>query len=397
MTDKWRSADGLEEDPTAAKNEKTSDDDNDDDDDGDADDEVASTGKDSKDGRPAERTRRRRRVPLIDGCRSVEEFERLDRIDEGSYGVVYRARDLETREVVALKRVKLTKEVCGEGFPITALREANVLLALRHEHIVSVKEMVVGRAQDKVFMVMEYFDHDLKTCIEKHDGPFPQANVKSFMAQLLAGVDYMHSTWFMHRDIKTSNVLYQNSTGRIALADFGLARRFGDPAPDDPPYTRNVVTLWYRAPELLLGATSYSGPDIDLWAVGCVFAELLLKRPLFDAKTELEQLSQIFHILGLPTEDRWPGFFLLPIAQSFKFKAQRRNKLRETLPTTGFAGVRTNSTPLSESGLNLANSLLQLDPLQRSSAAQAKAHAYFHEAPLPTPRHLMPQFQLDRL
>ena len=312
MTDKWRSADGLEEDPTAAKNEKTSDDDNDDDDDGDADDEVASTGKDSKDGRPAERTRRRRRVPLIDGCRSVEEFERLDRIDEGSYGVVYRARDLETREVVALKRVKLTKEVCGEGFPITALREANVLLALRHEHIVSVKEMVVGRAQDKVFMVMEYFDHDLKTCIEKHDGPFPQANVKSFMAQLLAGVDYMHSTWFMHRDIKTSNVLYQNSTGRIALADFGLARRFGDPAPDDPPYTRNVVTLWYRAPELLLGATSYSGPDIDLWAVGCVFAELLLKRPSSTPRRNSNNSHKFFTSSAYPRKIDGPDFFFSP-------------------------------------------------------------------------------------
>jgi len=350
--------------------------------------------------------RRRRRVPLFDGCRSVDEFERLDRIDEGSYGVVYRARDNETKEVVALKRVKLTRESCAEGFPITALRETNVLLALsRCEHVVSVKEMVVGREFDKVFMVMEYFDHDLKTCVEKHDGPFPQGDVKSLFVQLLAGVEYLHSKWFMHRDIKTSNLLYQNRTGRLALADFGLARRFGDPPPKkeshrDQQYTRNVVTLWYRCPELLLGATTYAGPDVDMWSVGCVFAELLLRRSLFNAKTELEQISQIFGLLGLPTEDRWPGFKDLPIAQTFKFKAQKRNKLRESLPTTGFTASRLTgnaSTPLSETGLDLANALLNLDPKQRASAAQARDHPYFSEAPLPTPRHLMPKFQLDRL
>ena len=339
---------------------------------------------------------RRERCALFDGCRSVDDFERLDKIDEGSYGVVYRARDTVSREVVALKRVKLTRESCVEGFPITALRETNVLLALTgNEHIVSVKEMVVGEDRDKVFMVMEYFDHDLKTCIEKHDGPFPQGDVKALMLQLLSALQFMHSRWFMHRDVKTSNLLYQNRTGRLALADFGLARRFGDPPPTHPPYTRNVVTLWYRAPELLLGATTYTGPDLDLWAAGCVFAELLLKKPLFQAKTELEQISQIFNVLGAPTEERWPGFELLPTAQAFQFKAHKRNRLRDTLPGTGFASTET--TPLSESGLNLANHLLSLDPKQRASANDAIDHVYFKEAPLPTPRHQMPTFQLDRL
>ncbi|KAJ8602733.1 hypothetical protein CTAYLR_003797 [Chrysophaeum taylorii] len=336
---------------------------------------------------PEASKRRKKRQALIEGCRSVEEFERLDRIDEGSYGVVYRARDKVSRDIVALKRVKLPREACLEGFPITALRETNVLLALQHENIIRVHEMVVGREHDRVFVVMDYFEHDLKTCIEKQEGPFSQADAKSLVRQLVAGVSHMHSKWFIHRDIKTSNLLY--SRGRLALCDFGLARRFGDPV---LPYTRNVVTLWYRAPELLLGATTYS-TELDAWSCGCVFAEIFQKAPLFQAKTEIAQLSEIFKVLGIPTEERWPGYQKLPFAKNLAWKKGqfRRNRLRDLLPAVTFA----STTPLSDSGFEMLGSLLALDPARRG--APDPAHPYFAESPLPSPPHLMPRFPLDRI
>lgn len=284
-----------------------------------------------------------------------------------------------------MKRVKLSQEACLDGFPITALRETNVLLALQHENIVRVQEMVVGLEHDKVFMVMEHFDHDLKSCVDCHDGPFSQAEVKCFAMQLLAGIRHMHQAWFIHRDIKTSNVLYSNS-GKLAICDFGLARRFGDPI---APYTHNVVTLWYRAPELLLGSTEYS-TELDMWAVGCVLAEILLKRPLFTGSSEIEQLSEVFKVLGVATEERWPGYSNLPFVSSFSWKTQERNRLRDKFPGVGF-GV-TTTTPLTNMGYDLLNGLFALDPKQRISANRAAEHAYFAESPAPTSRQRMPKF-----
>lgn len=313
----------------------------------------------------------RKRSALLDGCRSVEEFVRLDRIDEGSYGVVYRARDSSSNEVVALKRVKLTRDVCAEGFPITALRETNVLLALNHEHIVKVHEMVVGAEHDKVFMVMDHYECDLKTYVEKHEGPFSQNDVMTIFGQVVDGVEHMHSRWFVHRDIKTSNILYRK--GKVALCDFGLARKYGDPIEEE--YTNNVVTLWYRAPELLLGARRYS-TELDCWSMGCVFAELLQKNPLFQAKTEVEQLAEIFRVLGAPTQDRWPDYHNLPFAKHFTFRSSPKNKLRDKFPAINVF----NKTPLTDSGFKLLDSLLALDPRQRMTAAQAIEHPYFKQS-----------------
>ena len=324
---------------------------------------------------------KQRRHPLIHGCRRVDCFERLDRIEEGSYGVVYRARDIETREIVALKRVKLTREACVNGFPVTALREANVLLTLAHENIVRVKEMVVGDASDQVFMVMTCFDRDLKSCLRDHEGPLAQADMKCLASQLFAAVAHMHSRWYIHRDIKTSNVLY-NDDGRLALCDFGLARRFGDPV---EPMTTNVVTLWYRCPELLLGATSYS-TAVDNWSVGCVLAELLLKQPVFAGRSEVEQLHAIFKVLGAPSD----GYLTeLPLADTLLNFGKRRpkNRLREKFPTATFGSTAT--TPLTASGLDLLQRLFAYDPSSRLGAAQASSHNYFREAPFATPRRYM--------
>ncbi|KAI5385221.1 Cyclin-dependent kinase G-2, variant 4 [Lathyrus oleraceus] len=265
-----------------------------------------------------------RTVNMLQGCRSVDEFERLNKIDEGTYGVVYRAKDKKTGEVVALKKVKMEKE--KEGFPLTSLREINVLLSFHHPYIVDVKEVVVGSSLDSIFMVMEYMEHDLKGLMESMKQPFSQSEVKCLMIQLLEGVKYLHDNWVLHRDLKTSNLLL-NNRGELKICDFGLARQYGSPL---KPYTHLVVTLWYRAPELLLGARQYS-TAIDMWSLGCIMAELLSKEPLFNGKTEFDQLDKIFRILGTPNETIWPGFSKLP--------GVKVNFVKHQLPTLGGFGL----------------------------------------------------------
>ncbi|XP_068655686.1 cyclin-dependent kinase G-2-like isoform X2 [Aristolochia californica] len=246
-----------------------------------------------------------RSINMLRGCRSVDEFEKLNKIDEGTYGVVFRARDMKAGEIVALKKVKMAKE--REGFPLTSLREINILLSFHHPSIVDVKEVVVGSDLNQIFMVMEYMEHDLKGLMETMKQPFSQSEVKCLMLQLLEGIKYLHDNWVLHRDLKTSNLLL-NNRGELKICDFGLARQYGSPL---KPYTHLVVTLWYRAPELLLGAKEYS-TAIDMWSLGCIMAEMLAKEPLFSGKSEIDQLDKIFKTIGTPSEKIWPGFAKLP-------------------------------------------------------------------------------------
>ncbi|KAK1419974.1 hypothetical protein QVD17_29444 [Tagetes erecta] len=270
-----------------------------------SDSETESEKGDGSPGTPEPVVPSRRSVNMLQGCRSVDEFERLNKIDEGTYGVVYRAKDRKTREIVALKKVKMEKE--REGFPLTSLREMNILLSFHHPSIVDVKEVVVGRNLDSIFMVMEYMEHDLKALMETMEQPFSQSEVKCLMLQLFEGTKYLHDNWVLHRDLKTSNLLL-NNRGELKICDFGLSRQYGSPL---KPYTHLVVTLWYRAPELLLGSKLYS-TAIDMWSLGCIMAELLSKQPLFNGKTEFDQLDKIFKTLGTPNEAIWPGYSKLP-------------------------------------------------------------------------------------
>ncbi|XP_047977926.1 cyclin-dependent kinase G-2-like isoform X2 [Salvia hispanica] len=320
------------------------------------------------------------RINMLQGCRSVDEFERLNKIDEGTYGVVFRAKDKKTGEIVALKKVKMEKE--REGFPLTSLREINILLSFDHPSIVDVKEVVVGSNLDSIFMVMEYMEHDLKALMETMKQPFSQSEVKCLMLQLLEGVKYLHDNWVLHRDLKTSNLLL-NNRGELKICDFGLARQYGSPL---KPYTHLVVTLWYRAPELLLGAKLYS-TAIDMWSLGCIMAELLSKEPLFNGKTEVEQLDKIFKILGTPNETIWPGFSELP-GVKVNFVKHKYNLLRRKFPATSFTG----SPVLSDAGFDLLNRLLTYDPDKRITAEEALNHDWFREVPLPKSKEFMPTF-----
>lgn len=311
--------------------------------------------------------------PLLDGCRLVyDSYERLDRISEGTYGVVWKARDLATQEIVALKQVKFDADMTKEGFPVSALREISVLLSLSHDCVVTVREMVVGTGLDKVFMVMELMEMDLKMAMERTNDPFSQSELKGMVYQVLSGMQHIHNKWLLHRDMKTSNILVHN-TGRIALADFGLARRYENPL---KPLTQMVITLWYRPPELLFGETVY-GPAVDMWSIGCILGELITKDAILQGQGELDQIDKIFKLVGAPNETNWPNFDKLPSSGILRWKTLKdENELSRRFPVNS---PSSGHTFLDGNGFDLLKKLLILNPERRISADDAVEHKYFKE------------------
>lgn len=311
-------------------------------------------------------------INMLQGCRSVFEYEKLNKINEGTYGVVYRARDKKTGEIVALKKVKMDVDKGCDGFPMSALREINILLSFNHPSVVGVKEVVMDDF-DGVYMVMEYMEYDLKGLMESMKQPFSIGEVKYLMLQLLNGVEYLHDNWVLHRDLKSSNLLV-NKEGELKICDLGLSRQYGSPL---KPYTPLVVTLWYRAPEILLGTKQYS-TAIDMWSVGCIMAELLAKDALFKGKTEVDQIDKIFRMLGTPDEKS--GLSKLPGFKVNSVKQPCYNHLRKKFPAASFTG---SSPVLSESGFDLLKRLLSYNPAERITAKDALNHNWFRESPEP--------------
>ncbi|XP_053593604.1 cyclin-dependent kinase 11B isoform X2 [Microplitis demolitor] len=315
-------------------------------------------------------------LPAIQGCRYVDEFLSLNRIEEGTYGVVYRARDKRTGDIVALKKLKMDRE--KEGFPITSLREINTLLKAQHPNIVTVREIVVGSNMDKIYIVMDYVEHDLKSLMEtmkQKKQNFLPSEVKCLMQQLLKAVAHLHDNWILHRDLKTSNLLLSHR-GILKVGDFGLAREYGSPL---GRYTQVVVTLWYRAPELLLNGKEYSTP-IDMWSVGCIFAELIRMEALFPGKSEIDQIQKIFKELGSPNDRIWPGYSNLPLVSKIPFaQSYPVNNLHQRF-----------RLKLSDNGMDLLCKMLTYDPAQRITAEDALQHPYFTESPLPIEPSMFP-------
>lgn len=289
----------------------------------------------------------------------MDNYTKLEKVGEGTYGVVYKARDIRSGQIVALKKIRLEAE--DEGVPSTAIREISLLKELsRDDNIVKLYDIL--HQDQKLYLVFEFVDMDLKKYMDTvgnaADG-MSEMMVKKFTYQLIKGLYYCHAHRVLHRDLKPQNLLI-NKEGNLKLADFGLARAFGIPL---RTYTHEVVTLWYRAPEVLLGSRHYS-TAIDMWSVGCIFAEMAMKQPLFPGDSEIDEIFRIFRVLGTPNDDIWPGVSSLP-------------DYKPSFPQWNAVDLEAAVPSLDASGIDLLARTLVYDPAHRISAKRALQHDYF--------------------
>ena len=264
---------------------------------------------------------------------------------------------------------------------------------LAHPNVVHTVEIILE--EKCIFIVFEYAEHDLLQIIHHHNQPHRQAipakTIKSILHQLLVGLKYLHRNWVMHRDLKPANIMV-TSSGKVKIGDLGLARLFYKPLQSLFSGDKVVVTIWYRAPELLLGSRHYT-PAIDMWAVGCIFAELLSLRPIFkgeEAKMDSKktvpfqrnQMQKIVEIVGLPTKDKWPNLVNMPeYSQLSTLSSQRGGSSLEkwyyqTINAHGNS-IPSSNASLGSEGYKLLSSLLEYDPERRLTAQAALQHAFF--------------------
>lgn len=289
----------------------------------------------------------------------MEDYVKIEKIGEGTYGIVYKGRHVKTGKLVALKKIRLESE--DEGIPSTAIREISLLKELQHPNVVGLQDVLMQ--ENRLYLVFEFLSMDLKKYLDTIPaGKFMEKSlVQSYLYQITQAILFCHQRRVIHRDLKPQNLLIDQK-GVIKVADFGLARAFGIPI---RVYTHEVVTLWYRAPEVLLGAPRYSTP-IDVWSIGCIFAEMANKRPLFHGDSEIDQLFRIFRTLGTPTDENWPGVTQMPDYKP-SFPNWKQNILNSVVQQ------------INNRGVDLLQKMLVFDPAKRISAKACLNHGYFND------------------
>lgn len=342
----------------------------------------------------------RRVLQPINRFENIEElshYEVLKKIGQGTFGVVQKARHVKTGRIVALKQ--LINNLAKEGFPITAMREITILKKLNHVNVLLILGMIheapkTSNPKDLItqrgvfYMVSPYMKADLVGLLGNPATSLDVATRKCIMIQLLEGINYIHQMHFLHRDIKAANILL-DPNGVVKIADFGLARVYHGNAPlkgKGPGgglrnYTGLVVTRWYRPPELLLGERKYT-TAVDMWGIGCVFAELFVRKPILVGSSDSNQAQMIFDLVGPPNRENWPDATLLP------------NKQDLNIGLTCSRSLEARFTPLMDDlGVNLLSKLLTLDPKKRFNALDALDHLYFKSKPLPLSPDELPTFE----
>ncbi|KAF9031354.1 CMGC/CDK/CDK7 protein kinase, partial [Hymenopellis radicata] len=283
------------------------------------------------------------------------------KVGEGTYAVVYRGREASTGRKIAIKKIKVGQ--FKDGLDMSAIREVKYLRELKHQNVIELLD--VFSSKKNLNLVLEFLDSDLEMIIKDRSLVFLPADIKSWMAMTFRGLEFCHRNFVLHRDLKPNNLLIA-SDGQLKIADFGLARDFADPG---YKMTCQVITRWYRPPELLFGCRYYS-TAVDIWSVGCIFAELMLRTPYLAGETDMDQLKTIFRALGTPTEPDWPG----------------HTKLPDYIPVGNFpkTPLRDLFTAASPDALNILSKCLIYEPRRRITAIDALHHPYFSALPYPT-------------
>lgn len=317
----------------------------------------------------------------------MDRYLKIEKLGEGTYGVVYKAQQKQTGEIVALKRIRLDHSDDDEGIPSTAIREISLLKHLKHPNIIRLLDVL--HSEKKLTLVFEHMETDLKRFMDaridkkgRGENTFYVDNkelIKGFIYQLIRGVAFCHANLILHRDLKPQNLLV-SKRGELCIADFGLARPFGAPS---RIYNNEVVTLWYRSPDVLLGSVLYS-TNVDIWSIGCIMAELVRGTPLFPGADPQDQLRKIFKCLGTPNLSTWPGVEEL---EGWK----KRDVLFETWAQEYKAIPFESLFPMLEpAGRELLSRLLAYPPEHRIPAHEALRHPYFADT-----RHKYNDLELD--
>ncbi|KAI8381378.1 kinase-like domain-containing protein [Radiomyces spectabilis] len=310
-----------------------------------------------------ERKRKQEEIVKELQTQDLDGYQKLSKIGEGTYGIVFKARQTKTNRLVALKKIRLN---FSEGVPTTAVREIALLKEVNHTNVIRLLDLI--QKDTSIYLVFDFSEVDLRRYMDAvgRKGLTP-AHIKSFMHQLICGIRYCHSHRILHRDLKPQNLLIDRN-GKLTIADLGLSRAFAVPL---RTYTHNVITLWYRAPEILLGSRHYS-TAVDMWSIGCIFAELMILRPLFPGDSQIDELFHIFRLLGTPSEEEWPGVTALPDYNP-GFPVWNAVDLRTKFKTS------KHFVDLGDHAFDLLKSMITYNPAERIAAKTAEEHDYFYD------------------